>query len=97
MSYNLSTNIHELVEENGQVQEFPTFVKPMLAVAVDDPFDSKDWVFEVKWDGVRCILFLNKKMKVKDLYSRQGRKITGKYPEIIETLDSSIKEEESTF
>jgi hypothetical protein len=24
--------------------------RPMLATLVDEPFDSKDWVFETKWD-----------------------------------------------
>lgn len=94
-SSDLSTNIHEIIEVNGHTKEFPDIVKPMLALATDNPFDSKDWVFEVKWDGIRCLLFLNKKKKIKDLYSRQGRRITDKYPEIIETIDSSIKNEES--
>jgi len=29
--------------------------KPMLAALVDEPFDSKDWMFETKWDGIRLI------------------------------------------
>jgi ATP-dependent DNA ligase len=29
--------------------------RPMLATLVDEPFDSKDWVFETKWDGIRLI------------------------------------------
>ena len=31
-------------------------IKPMLARAIDKPFNNKEWVFEVKWDGVRAIL-----------------------------------------
>jgi bifunctional non-homologous end joining protein LigD len=46
-----------------QKEEFPTKVNPMLSTLVDKPFDNKDWVFEVKWDGVRSILFLHKKKR----------------------------------
>ena len=41
-------------------EEFPSTCKPMLGTLVDNPFDSREWVFEIKWDGVRAILFLNK-------------------------------------
>src|SRR4051795_11160800 len=32
----------------------PTFVPPMLATLVAEPFDDPDWLFEVKWDGFRA-------------------------------------------
>jgi bifunctional non-homologous end joining protein LigD len=28
---------------------------PMLATLVDEPFDSKKWVYETNWDGFRLI------------------------------------------
>src|SRR3954452_13649810 len=31
----------------------PGFIPPMLATLVGAPFDSPDWLFEVKWDGFR--------------------------------------------
>ena len=40
--------------------EFPLSIRPMLAGHADAPFDNKDWVFEVKWDGVRAIFLHNK-------------------------------------
>ncbi len=33
----------------------PSSVKPMLATLADKPFDSPDWLYEVKWDGYRII------------------------------------------
>jgi hypothetical protein len=27
--------------------------RPMLATLVDEPFDSKEWAYETKWDGFR--------------------------------------------
>ncbi len=36
----------------------PTSVQPMLATAGQLPSDDKGWAFEIKWDGVRSILFV---------------------------------------
>ncbi|HVA09070.1 MAG TPA: non-homologous end-joining DNA ligase [Acidimicrobiales bacterium] len=36
----------------------PDAIKPMLAVAGKVPADSEGWAFEIKWDGVRAILFI---------------------------------------
>ncbi len=36
----------------------PTSIKPMLAVPGTLPSDDEHWAFEVKWDGVRTILFV---------------------------------------
>ena len=33
----------------------PGQIEPMLAQAVTAPFDSADHLFEIKWDGMRCI------------------------------------------
>ena len=29
--------------------------RPMLATLVDEPFNDKNWVFEIKWDGFRLL------------------------------------------
>ncbi|GAA0884389.1 hypothetical protein GCM10009120_29870 [Sphingobacterium siyangense subsp. cladoniae] len=31
----------------------------MLVTLVDKPFDDKEWLYEVKWDGYRAVSFLN--------------------------------------
>ncbi len=36
----------------------PDSIKPMLAVAGKLPADDEHWAFEIKWDGVRAILFV---------------------------------------
>ncbi len=30
-------------------------VQPMLAVTAREPFDAPDYLFEVKWDGIRAL------------------------------------------
>jgi ATP-dependent DNA ligase len=48
--------------------------RPMLATLVDEPFDSKDWVFETKWDGIRLIT--EKRGNAVKLWSRNGIDVT---------------------
>ena len=37
----------------------PTFIAPMLATLGTHPFDSPDWLFEIKWDGYRVQAIVN--------------------------------------
>jgi bifunctional non-homologous end joining protein LigD len=82
------TTIFSNQQQEEVVEEFPTTIKPMLSTLVDEPFNSKDWVFEVKWDGVRSILFFNKFNRTLELQSRNGRFITHRYPELVMALKS---------
>jgi bifunctional non-homologous end joining protein LigD len=80
---------------NGkEIESFPQ-IKPMLASPVEKPFNNKGWVFEVKWDGVRAIIFKHK--KVIKIQSRNGNDITQKYPEIVNEIKNSVKDCESAI
>lgn len=70
----------------GEKRAFPEQIKPMLAETADAPFDNKNWVFEVKWDGYRGIAMI-KKGKVR-LLSRNHISFNNKYPVIVEELKS---------
>jgi bifunctional non-homologous end joining protein LigD len=78
------------VKAKQQKDEFPARVKPMLSTLVDKPFDSKEWVFEVKWDGVRSILLFHKSKEILELQSRNGKSITHRYPELMKALGGSM-------
>ena len=39
----------------------PHAIRPMLATLVDKPFDSDEWLYEIKWDGYRAVSFLDGK------------------------------------
>ncbi len=56
----------------------------MLAKETKDPFDNKDWLFEIKWDGYRAIAEI-KNDKVK-LYSRNGITFENSYPVVVSEL-----------
>jgi bifunctional non-homologous end joining protein LigD len=61
----------------------------MLAKEVAQPFNSKEWLYEIKWDGYRAIAEV-KNQEVK-LYSRNGNSFASVYAVIAEEL-SKIKE-----
>ena len=52
----------------------------MLLEEVKDPFDSDDYLYEVKFDGVRCICFANNSSV--SLISRNGKDISFLFPEL---------------
>ncbi|MBV8301422.1 MAG: non-homologous end-joining DNA ligase, partial [Candidatus Dormibacteraeota bacterium] len=53
---------------------------PMLATAVDAPFNRDGWFFELKYDGVRVLLTVRGGRVT--LTSRHGRDETRRYPEL---------------
>ena len=58
----------------------PRSIPLTLASLSEKPFSNADWLFEVKWDGVRGIAYLtNGEVSVR---SRAGREISLEYPEV---------------
>jgi ATP-dependent DNA ligase len=43
-----------------KIPMLPRFIRPMLAGSGAAPFDSKDFLFELKWDGIRCLAFVER-------------------------------------
>ena len=58
----------------------PPELSPMLATLVREPFDGDDWLFEIKWDGVRALAVCTDEDTT--LLSRNHRDITATYPEL---------------
>ena len=56
-------------------------IKPQLAQIAKEPFDHKDWLYELKLDGVRCIAYLDRDTR---LQARSGQDITAQFPELRE-------------
>jgi DNA ligase D-like protein (predicted ligase)/DNA ligase D-like protein (predicted 3'-phosphoesterase) len=55
--------------------------KPMLAQSAEAPFNSKDWIFEVKWDGIRAISYINDELSIR---SRNDKEVKYNFPELEE-------------
>jgi bifunctional non-homologous end joining protein LigD len=60
---------------------FPDFVPPMMAESTKAPFDSQDWIFEIKLDGYRAITVFDSAGKA-HLWSRNGLSLEAKFPAI---------------
>ncbi len=59
-------------------------IRPMLASLADQPFDSKDWIFEIKWDGYRAIAHKTKQVQ---LLSRNEKSFNSRFPQIVRDLE----------
>jgi len=55
--------------------------KPMLARSAEAPFSSGDWIFEVKWDGIRGISYVKDELSIR---SRNQKELIGNFPELSE-------------
>lgn len=61
------------------------FVKPMLVEQKKEVPKSDKYLYEIKWDGIRCILiFENESLKI---FSKSGRDLSSKFPELIAQRD----------
>ena len=64
----------------AQLAAMPASIEPMQAMLADRVPRGEDWLFEVKWDGVRAIAFLdNEEVR---LQSRSGLRCERQYPEL---------------
>jgi bifunctional non-homologous end joining protein LigD len=64
----------------------PRFIAPMKPKLVDVPPTSGDWMYELKFDGIRLIAVKNGK-KV-NLISRNKNELATRFPEIVEAVRS---------
>ena len=56
-------------------------IEPMLAFP-SEPFNSKDWLFEVKFDGTRTIAYVDKENKSVKFLNRRLKYFEHRYPEL---------------
>jgi bifunctional non-homologous end joining protein LigD len=62
----------------------PRFIDPMKPRLVKDPPASGDWIYELKFDGIRLIAV--KTGKKVSLLSRNKNELAGRFPEIVEAV-----------
>ena len=58
----------------------PEFIEPMLSRR-GEPFDSDDYLFEIKWDGTRVLLFADEEGAPPRLRNRRRAILDDRYPE----------------
>ncbi|HET9943384.1 MAG TPA: DNA ligase D [Terriglobia bacterium] len=64
----------------------PSQVEPMLATLASKPFDSADWLFELKMDGIRALVI--KDGEHFEMRTRNDRPLTQRFP----TLAAALKD-----
>lgn len=66
--------------EGARKSAMPPRLEPMLAALADHPFSDPEWLFEIKWDGVRALAWIEDGAVT--LRSRNAVDITARYPEL---------------
>ena len=61
------------------MKKLPEFIRPMLAIC-GCAFDSEEHLYEVKWDGIRAMVYLDRERY--RIVSRHGRPLTDQFPEL---------------
>src|ERR1700686_3281632 len=76
-----SRRLIQPAELNGaRKSAMPTRAAPMLATLAEKPFSDPNWLFELKWDGVRALAWIGDGAVT--LRSRTAVDITKRYPEL---------------
>jgi bifunctional non-homologous end joining protein LigD len=58
----------------------PHSLEPMMATAVSKPPVGSNWLYEIKWDGVRALCLV--KDGTLQIHSRRGNRVEQQYPEL---------------
>ena len=74
--------------------KLPSSIKPMLGRLAREPFDSPNHIFELNWDGMTALAFVEGgELK---LCSRNGRNITSQFPELAD-VTTLVKSESAVL
>jgi bifunctional non-homologous end joining protein LigD len=66
--------------EGARKSAMPSRLAPMLATIGENAFSDPNWLFEIKWDGVRALAWIDDGKLL--LRARSGQDITKRYPEL---------------
>lgn len=78
--------------EGAVAAKLPAKAQPMLATLLEKPFSREDWLFELKWDGMRALAWIDGgRLRIE---SRAGRDATSQYPEL-ESLPRCVRAEQA--
>jgi bifunctional non-homologous end joining protein LigD len=72
-------------------EKMPSWAPPMLATLTEKRFSDPDWIYEEKFDGIRCLAY--KKKGQVFLYSRNHKLLNSAFPELVEKVKTISKED----
>ena len=87
---NASTDVSGAADLPGaKLAKMPTQIEPMLAQIGDGQIpESDDWLYEIKWDGVRALAFIDGDSV--RITGRKGTSINAQYPEVTAALEQAV-------
>lgn len=62
-------------------------ISPMLIAEMREPFDSTDYIYEIKWDGIRCVSYLGTET---DIRNKRNKLMAPIFPEL-QNLHEQVK------
>jgi len=72
--------LHPAELHGAKKSAMPTKAGPMLATLTERAFSDPNWLFEIKWDGVRALAWIvDGELRLR---ARSGSDITSQYPEL---------------
>ena len=92
LSGRLVAEVHEdynalaKIMKMGQESSFPADFTPMLATLSSEVFSSQSWLYEVKYDGYRSLVF--KENHTVRILSRNGLILNDRFPELVEAAQA---------
>src|SRR5437588_7745715 len=78
--------IHPAELQGARKGAMSSRIEPLLATPADRPFSDPNWLFEIKWDGVRALARIENDALT--LRSRTGVDIAKRYPELASLPDA---------
>ena len=80
------TPLHAAELEGAKKAAMPVKMGVMLATLSERPFSDPNWLFEIKWDGVRALAWIDDGQLT--LRARSGSDITPQYPDLAHLPES---------
>lgn len=87
-----SHRINQDLLAEGDAATMPSAISPMLAVLSEKNFDSPDYIFEVKFDGMRAVSFLGGDGRL-SIMSRNQKEQAFRYPELADLAGHLLADE----
>ena len=66
-------------------------ISPMLIADEVEAFDDPDFLYELKFDGIRCIVFLDPKAKTTRFYNKRHMLLNPHFPELLQ-IHKNVKQ-----
>src|SRR5690606_2895121 len=89
----MSEILEQIPEESRELvkkEKQPEWMGPMLAKLTHDEFSARNWIYERKLDGVRCLVYKNG--RTVKIYSRNKNSMNSTYPALVKAIAAQPEE-----